>query len=263
MSFEALAWASKLKVARPADKLILLAYADRHNDETGYAYPSIAWLVEFSSLDRKTVVASVERLVEAGHLSDTGKRTGATKQIKVYTVHVESIPKTEQFQNRNSTEKGGKQSQKRDTEPVRTLSTSEAKASSVVRTFAPKRVDVAKGFVTFWEAYPRKKSKDAAAKAFAKAMGRIGGEDPLATIMAGIERALPGWDDPQFIPYPASWLNAGGWDDEAPTPRTESRHERPRPANENTARDDRLGRMLAGAVAAADQPERLVLRGGR
>jgi hypothetical protein len=24
-------------------------------------------------------------------------------------------------------------------------------------------------------------------------------------------------DNGQFIPYPASWLNAGGWDDEAPT----------------------------------------------
>lgn len=133
MSFLALAWATKLKVDRASDKLILLAFADRHNDETGFAYPSIAWLCEFSSLNRKTVIAAVERLEGAGHLSDTGKRTGATRQIKVYQVNVGTVPKTEQSQKRNSTEISAERSQKRDTEPVREPITSEANASSVSR----------------------------------------------------------------------------------------------------------------------------------
>lgn len=88
------------------------------------------------------------------------------------------------------------------------------------------RADLARGFLAFWQAYPRKKSKDTAAKAFAKAMGRITEDDPLAVILAGIERALPGWDDPQFIPHPATWLNAAGWEDEPP-PIRENRHDRP------------------------------------
>jgi hypothetical protein len=91
----------------------------------------------------------------------------------------------------------------------------------------PTNTEIARGFLAFWSAYPRKKSKDAAAKAFASAMKRIPDPDPLAVILAGLERAMPGWDEPTFIPYPASWLNAGGWDDEAPSPRTGTRHDRP------------------------------------
>lgn len=88
------------------------------------------------------------------------------------------------------------------------------------------RADLARGFLAFWQAYPRKVGKDAAAKAFTKAMGRITEDDPLAVILAGIERALPGWTDPEFTPHPATWLNAGRWSDEAP-PIRENRHDRP------------------------------------
>lgn len=84
----------------------------------------------------------------------------------------------------------------------------------------PTQTEVARGFLSFWAAYPKRAGKDAAGKAFAKALARIGGEDPLAVIMAGLERALPGWDDPQFIPHPATWLNHGRWDDDAPADRT-------------------------------------------
>lgn len=133
MSFPALAWASKFRAESAAVKLVLLGYADRHNEETGCAYPSIAWLAEFGSLNRKTVIAAVEKLETAGILSDTGERKGDTKQIKVYRLHIETVPKTEPSQKRNSTEKVAKQSQKRDTDTVRTpsSSTSEDKSSSV------------------------------------------------------------------------------------------------------------------------------------
>lgn len=133
MSFQALAWATKLRLGKAGDKLILVAFADRHNEESGCAYPSIAWLTEFSSLNRKTVIAAVERLVDAGLLEDSGERKGSTKQIKVYRVHVGRVPETGQSQKRNSSEIPSKESQKRDTEPVREPTISEAKASSMVQ----------------------------------------------------------------------------------------------------------------------------------
>jgi hypothetical protein len=114
-----------MRAGSAAEKLIALAYADRHNEETGCAYPSIAWLSEFGSLNRKTVIAAVTRLEQAGFLTDTGERKGDTKQIKVYRLNLESIPKAEPFQKRNRTETGtvpktaGEQSQKRDTDTVR------------------------------------------------------------------------------------------------------------------------------------------------
>lgn len=118
-----------MRAASAAEKLVALAYADRHNEETGCAYPSLAWLCEFSSLNRKTVIAAVMRLEAAGFLTDTGERRGETRQIKVYRLHLETVPKSEPSQKRNSTEKVAKQSQKRDTDTVRTSSSKKASPS--------------------------------------------------------------------------------------------------------------------------------------
>lgn len=70
-------------------------------------------------------------------------------------------------------------------------------------------------FDKFWEAYPKKKSKGDAEKAF-KAL-KI--DDPtLSVILEVIEKAKASeeWskDGGQYIPYPATWLRAKGWLDE-------------------------------------------------
>lgn len=69
-------------------------------------------------------------------------------------------------------------------------------------------------FDTFWREYPRKKSKGTAQKAFAKALNRT----TFDTIMTAL-RALKVTQDwtkngGQYVPYPATWLNADGWNDE-------------------------------------------------
>lgn len=70
-------------------------------------------------------------------------------------------------------------------------------------------------FDQFWDKYPKKKSKGQAEKAWLK----IDLNDLLfKRIMAGVEQARgsPDWikDKGQYIPYPATWLNAKGWEDE-------------------------------------------------
>lgn len=71
------------------------------------------------------------------------------------------------------------------------------------------------GFERFWSAYPRKCSKGAARKAWAKLKPS---EQLVQAILAGIERAKTSdqWvrDGGRFIPHPATWLNAEGWEDE-------------------------------------------------
>ncbi|NHZ62632.1 replication protein [Massilia genomosp. 1] len=73
--------------------------------------------------------------------------------------------------------------------------------------------DLQNRFARFYAAYPRKKSRKAAEKAFAKLNPD---EQLLADILSSLERAMTSgeWTDPQFIPYPASWLGAEGWRDE-------------------------------------------------
>lgn len=67
------------------------------------------------------------------------------------------------------------------------------------------------GFEAFWAAYPRKEAKRRADQAWRAALKRADRD----TIMAGLERFR--WpDDRQFIPLPASWLNADRWADQPP-----------------------------------------------
>lgn len=70
-------------------------------------------------------------------------------------------------------------------------------------------------FDRFWAAYPRKKSKGQARKAFTKLKPN---EQLLEAILASLERAKTSedWrkDGGRFIPYPATWLNGEGWEDD-------------------------------------------------
>lgn len=68
-------------------------------------------------------------------------------------------------------------------------------------------------FLTFWDMYPNKKNKGAAFKAFKKVKPA-----EYAVVKTGLiaKKQSPDWmkDNGRFIPHPASWLNARGWEDE-------------------------------------------------
>ncbi len=73
------------------------------------------------------------------------------------------------------------------------------------------------GFQEWYAIYPKKKSPQAARRAFAKVTGT--GLIALPALMEKTRAFAASWADKpkqerQFIPYPASWLNAGGYDDE-------------------------------------------------
>jgi hypothetical protein len=73
-------------------------------------------------------------------------------------------------------------------------------------------------FTEFYSKYPRKVAKKDAIKAFNKLA--ITG-DLFSKIMLALEKAINSsdWkkDNGQFIPYPATWLNGGRWEDETIT----------------------------------------------
>ncbi len=81
---------------------------------------------------------------------------------------------------------------------------------------APKaRASLVDNFDEFWQAYPKKRAKDDAMKAFAK---RKPDRDLLDKMLKAIEaqKRSDDWlkDGGQFIPYPATWLNDARWMDE-------------------------------------------------
>lgn len=73
-------------------------------------------------------------------------------------------------------------------------------------------------FAELWAAYPRKRAKDEALKAFAR---RKPDRELLAAMLAALAKqsASEDWqrDEGKFIPYPATWINGGRWldDDQA------------------------------------------------
>jgi hypothetical protein len=63
-------------------------------------------------------------------------------------------------------------------------------------------------FETFYSSYPKKAAKPNARKAWDK------NKCNLEQVLPALEKHKKTWNDPQFIPHPATWLNQRRWEDE-------------------------------------------------
>ena len=66
-------------------------------------------------------------------------------------------------------------------------------------------------FTAFWERYPVKRDKKAAHRTFLKVCKK---QETYDAIMNALDRQIPTWKDPKYIPYPSTWLNGERWNDE-------------------------------------------------
>lgn len=80
----------------------------------------------------------------------------------------------------------------------------------------PSSRDLDAAFAKFWDTYPRKKSKAAGRAAYEKAARKVGPQ----RIQAALEAQLPSLmaKEPDYRPYPATWLNRESWEDEPDAP---------------------------------------------
>lgn len=166
--------------------LLLRRYADRD----GVCYPGRRRLAEGLRIAVNTLDAAKDVLVEIGALSVTER----DYETNLYTVHWEQpdqkltppLPK-------NCTTPYPKIGYQTNTQRTNTQITTYDR------------------FDDFWSAYPRKAGKQAARKAWATALRTVSAD----VIIAGAVRYA---DDPnrvdQYTKHPATWLNAGCWDDE-------------------------------------------------
>ena len=87
--------------------------------------------------------------------------------------------------------------------------------NNISNTLVQKPKPSTKDFETFWTAYPKKRKKADALKAWSK---QNGNRPPIETLLAKLTELKSSFDwtkeGGQFIPLPASWLNSGGWDDQ-------------------------------------------------
>ena len=95
------------------------------------------------------------------------------------------------------------------------LADEKAAGADISKPASPSKTLIDERFLKFWEAYPKKKSKGDAEKAW-KAIKP--NEALFQRIMRTLDTAKESkeWarDSGQYIPYPATWLRAKGWEDE-------------------------------------------------
>lgn len=146
MSIQCIAWVFKQPVKPSSLKFVLVAMADCANEKDDMrCWPSVDHLCETTSQDRKTVLANIATLVKMGWLVETQERKGRTKQVKVYklclpeinntksgTVRVipDVIHKESRFSHERVPKTDGKESRKRDTEPLLESLNESAKAGA-------------------------------------------------------------------------------------------------------------------------------------
>lgn len=81
---------------------------------------------------------------------------------------------------------------------------------------SPRDVEWAESFSGFWEEYPRRQKRPEAERAWMKLPLR--GKEGFDQVLLGLYRwqASEQWKDPQYVPLPATWLNAHQYEDDIP-----------------------------------------------
>lgn len=172
----------------PTRKLIYLILANHANDQ-GICWPSIETVAEQANVSKRQAFRHIAALRKEARLQVKRRK----EQTSIYRLLTSVNDMGDTFesvmgvtQNRNSTKQ------------VSTSSTS---------------TTVCVGFDEFWKAYPRKVGKGDARRAFEKAAKKV----QLPVLLAALDLQKRGWDDPKFIPFPATWLNGERWEDEIKT----------------------------------------------
>lgn len=101
MSVRALFWALEQEVFPSSKKFVLVALANFASD-TGKSFPSTESIGRITCQQINTVRNALDGLVQEGVISDTGKRTGATGQIKVYQLPEDACEPTKDLRKRRS-----------------------------------------------------------------------------------------------------------------------------------------------------------------
>lgn len=99
------------------------------------------------------------------------------------------------------------------------------------------------GFDAFWDEYPRRVGKQAAIKAWTKAVKHT---TPAALLDGALRLAQDPNREDQFTPHPATWLNEGRWEDDPLPDRTQTARARPSTTDAGIA-----------AIQAMKHPQRL------
>lgn len=241
MSFTAIMQALNLpEKIKGNGRLTAIAIANRVNIHPEYndqlcAWPSIKGLARDIGASKTAVKSSLNALEELGVITRVQRFSNNEKIATLYIWHPWRIDGWDDsaMRRREDAERGYA---REEAPEVPASAPAPAPATSTPKGPAKPAEKPADGFTEWWPHYPKKVKKLDAEKAYRAALKR--GVTPKE-LLDGLQRQKAAWKakgtEPQYIPYPATWLRAGSWEDEldtvAPTDET------PAPAiNPNTGK---------------------------
>ena len=200
---------------RHGARLLMLALADRAND-AGVCWPGVTDLRKRTGLSKSAVWEATVRAVTLGELR-VEPHAGRNRTHR-YTVLILDRSESEPSEIRtNTVQNPNPNGPESEPKPSLTLNNPQSLDRGAKGTEAKRKAKAEpdEDFTAFWASYPRKAAKPAALRAWGKTAKD---RPPLADILAAIAAHSRQWADPQFIPHPATWLNAHRWADQVETP---------------------------------------------
>lgn len=107
MSFSAIKWALKQPVS-PIEKLVLVFVADHANEKTLQCFPSVGTIAAESGLSARSVIRSLNKLVELGLIERSDRFTNNRQTSNIYTVKIKHFLPDLEVANPHSVGAGGK-----------------------------------------------------------------------------------------------------------------------------------------------------------
>jgi hypothetical protein len=257
MSAEAVTVVLHHSRAEGTAKLVLWGIANHHSDAG--AWPSISTLAKYAAVSERRVQQILRELAQIGEIAIQEQGGLGQGQYKTNRYHIlikcpEDCDGTMQHRTgvkfrASGVKSGAARGEIRSPSGVKPASPEPKEEPKEEPNISPNAADAA--FEDFWNTYPRKVEKLDAKKAFAKAFAQHG-----PVILDGVQRlaADPNLPPKQFIPYPASWLRAGGWTNE-PYPERELTAEE-KAEREREARERRRARELEEQRRVREERER-------
>jgi len=185
------------------EKMVLLVIADHANDEGTQAWPAQVTIAKKASISVRTVQRAIRSLSEQGYVA-VDKHSGGSAECRddrrpnLYKINLDKL-RGDNLTGRSSVAHGA------------TLTTSTGRHSRPLNNPLEPSIETPDPFDDFWIIYPIRVGKQAAKKAWAKAIRGATAEE----IMEGARRYR---DDPNrhpsFTAHPATWLNAHRWKDD-------------------------------------------------
>mgnify|MGYP001006232346 FL=1 len=259
MSFTAIMQALNLpEKIKGNGRLTAIAIANRVNIHPEYndqlcAWPSIKGLARDIGASKTAVKSSLNILEELGVITRVPRFSNNEKIATLYIWHPWRIDGWDDsaMRRREDAERGYA---REETPEVPASAPAPAPATPAPEAPAKPTEKPADSFTEWWPHYPKKVKKLDAEKAYRAALKR--GVTPKE-LLDGLQRQKAAWKakgtEPQYIPYPATWLRAGSWEDEldtvAPTDET------PAPAiNPNTGKPVTRDDFGYACIAAGIDP---------